>query len=114
MEIPTSAGAAGTSSSMLSGMFNFMKPSRGAHPAAPETEGMYLAELATGAIDPEVAALYFPPSQGHISLPNGESKWQIVEEEIILKLLKYYELIHLSLLALSYEAPPVISLTPIV
>lgn len=50
---------------MLSGMFNFMKPSRSLkHNNKKVTDGVYLQELAAGAIEPEVAALYFPtPAQ---------------------------------------------------
>lgn len=45
--------------SMLSSMFSFMKQNkRMRHSGSPE--GMYLADLSSGTLDPEVAALYFP------------------------------------------------------
>lgn len=66
------AQASGTS--MLSGMFNFMKHPRGSNQQVVNTgEGVYLAELETGAIEPEVAALYFPShAQGSSSNQNGD------------------------------------------
>lgn len=45
--------------SMLTTMFSFMK--QGKH-RRPNTEGVYLADISSGAIDPEVAALYFTGS----------------------------------------------------
>lgn len=45
--------------SMLSTMFSFMKQQKKMrHSASPE--GMYLADLSSGTIDPEITALYFP------------------------------------------------------
>ncbi|XP_043672926.1 phosphatidate phosphatase LPIN3 isoform X1 [Vespula pensylvanica] len=47
--------------SMLSGMFSFMKKtSRVRH--NPESEGIYLSDLNSDELDPEIAALYFPSS----------------------------------------------------
>lgn len=45
--------------SMLSNMFSFMKQSKKMRGAS--SEGVYLSELDTEGMDPEVAALYFPP-----------------------------------------------------
>lgn len=42
--------------SMLSSMFSFMKQNK--HRRAP-SEGVYLADLSSGSVDPEVAAMYF-------------------------------------------------------
>lgn len=47
--------------SMLGGMFSFMKQGRKLRKNAPE--GLYLEDLENDAIDPEVAALYFPQHQ---------------------------------------------------
>lgn len=46
--------------SMLSNMFGFMKQSRSA-----QLEGVYLSDLDTEGMDPEVAALYFPQTNKH-------------------------------------------------
>lgn len=55
------AGATG----MLSGMFSFMKHKQPAlaTTSKKDADGVYLADLADGGVDPEVAALYFPPHQ---------------------------------------------------
>lgn len=45
--------------SMLSNMFSFMKQSKKMRKAS--SEGVYLSELDTEGMDPEMAALYFPP-----------------------------------------------------
>ncbi|KAJ6642275.1 Phosphatidate phosphatase LPIN2 [Pseudolycoriella hygida] len=45
--------------SMLSNMFSFMKQSKKMRKTS--SEGVYLSELDTEGMDPEVAALYFPP-----------------------------------------------------
>lgn len=45
--------------SMLSNMFSFMKQSKKMRKVS--AEGVYLSELDTEGMDPEVAALYFPP-----------------------------------------------------
>jgi hypothetical protein len=45
---------------MLSGMWSLMR-SHNRHRAA-QPEGVYLDELDVNSLDPEVAALYFPPS----------------------------------------------------
>lgn len=45
--------------SMLSNMFSFMKQSKKMRNTS--SEGVYLSELDTEGMDPEVAALYFPP-----------------------------------------------------
>lgn len=45
--------------SMLSNMFSFMKQSKKMRKVS--SEGVYLSELDTEGMDPEVAALYFPP-----------------------------------------------------
>lgn len=46
--------------SMLSNMFSFMKQSKKMRKTS-QAEGVYLSELDTDGMDPEVAALYFPP-----------------------------------------------------
>lgn len=43
--------------SMLTSMFSFMKQSK--HRSLGGSEGIYLADLSSGSIDPEVAAVYF-------------------------------------------------------
>lgn len=43
--------------SMLTSMFSFMKQSK--HRSLGGSEGIYLADISSGSIDPEVAALYF-------------------------------------------------------
>ncbi|XP_044737355.1 phosphatidate phosphatase LPIN3 isoform X2 [Chrysoperla carnea] len=45
--------------SMLSGMFSFMKQSKRMRHSK-DSEGIYLADLSSGNLDPEVTALYFP------------------------------------------------------
>lgn len=45
--------------SMLSSVFSFMKH----HRQNSNNDGVYLADLSSGAIDPEVAALYFTQAQ---------------------------------------------------
>ncbi|KDR23839.1 phosphatidate phosphatase LPIN2 isoform X2 [Zootermopsis nevadensis] len=47
--------------SMLSGMFSFMKKTKRIR-HNPESEGIYLSDLNSEELDPEVAALYFPTS----------------------------------------------------
>lgn len=57
--------------SMLSNMFGFMKQSRAA-----QLEGVYLSDLDTEGMDPEVAALYFPQinkSDGPMRLATGNT-----------------------------------------
>lgn len=44
---------------MLSGMFSFMKQSKRMRHSK-DSEGIYLADLSSGNLDPEVTALYFP------------------------------------------------------
>ncbi|CAH1727096.1 unnamed protein product [Chironomus riparius] len=51
--------------SMLSGMLSFMKHKRKTN----QQDGLYLSELDAEGMDPEVAALYFPPTNGK---PNGD------------------------------------------
>lgn len=46
--------------SMLSNMFSFMKQSKKMRKTS-QAEGVYLSDLDTDGMDPEVAALYFPP-----------------------------------------------------
>lgn len=46
--------------SMLSNMFSFMKQTKKMRKTS-QAEGVYLSELDTDGMDPEVAALYFPP-----------------------------------------------------
>lgn len=67
-ELPTQGDEANVTSedakqaqrnSMLSNMFSFMKQSKKMRKAS--AEGVYLSELDTEGMDPEVAALYFPP-----------------------------------------------------
>lgn len=43
--------------SMLTSMFSFMKQNK--HQRLSGTEGIYLADISSGAVEPEVAALYF-------------------------------------------------------
>lgn len=50
--------------SMLSNMFSFMKQSKKMRKTS-QAEGVYLSELDTDGMDPEVAALYFPPQAAH-------------------------------------------------
>lgn len=45
---------------MLSGMFSFMKQSKRMRHSTKDSEGLYLADLSSGNLDPEVTALYFP------------------------------------------------------
>ncbi|EEB16138.1 hypothetical protein Phum_PHUM407130 [Pediculus humanus corporis] len=59
--------------SMLSGMFSFMKKTK--HLRQDQTEGIYLSELNSEELDPEVAALYFPHSY------RGETKSGHNEED---------------------------------
>ncbi|KAK6619575.1 hypothetical protein RUM43_012332 [Polyplax serrata] len=59
--------------SMLSGMFSFMKKTK--HLRHDQTEGIYLSELNSEELDPEVAALYFPHSY------RGETKPGHTEED---------------------------------
>lgn len=59
--------------SMLSGMFSFMKKTK--HMRHDQTEGIYLSELNSEELDPEVAALYFPHSY------RGETKTGNTEED---------------------------------
>lgn len=57
--------------SMLSNMFGFMKQSRASH-----LEGVYLSDLDTEGMDPEVAALYFPQinkNDGPMRLATGNT-----------------------------------------
>lgn len=58
--------------SMLGGMFSFMKQGRKLRKNA--SEGLYLEDLENDAIDPEVAALYFPQHQRRSSAKDGELK----------------------------------------
>uniref|UniRef100_A0A0K8TTZ6 phosphatidate phosphatase n=1 Tax=Tabanus bromius TaxID=304241 RepID=A0A0K8TTZ6_TABBR len=56
--------------SMLSGMFSFMKRTNKLRKNA--TDGVYLSDLDAEGMDPEMAALYFPPINKDSSLLNNE------------------------------------------
>lgn len=45
--------------SMLGGVLNFMRSTKKLR-HMPESEGIYLSDLTTDELDPELAALYFP------------------------------------------------------
>lgn len=61
-------------------MFSFMKQSK--HRNLAGNEGVYLADISSGAIDPEVAALYFnttkKQSAGMLVIDCGRSSYYLV------------------------------------
>lgn len=63
--------------SMLSNMFSFMKQSKRIRKTS-QAEGVYLSDLDTDGMDPEVAALYFPP---HAVPGGGHNKHATKDQE---------------------------------